>query len=402
MKLKVLACALAALSAAAGVPAFGADAFPTATNALPPLTNAIAAGKFVDSAEITEMLRQADAYANGEGVKKDPKKAFKLHKKAAEMGSARAMCLLGLDYADGAGTKKDGGEALRWLRLSADKGWPSAQFDLGLFYTLGNAPGKTASDGLLWYRKAAEQGLPDAEWALGTGYLDGTGAPKDIPEGVRWIRRAADKGFAPAQRSLGICYTKGTGVPKDMVQAYKWLNLAAAKDDLNSDDIRVNLSNAERFMTPEQISEAQQLAREFKPKRIPLPGEPLPPETVDLPSTNAPSAHTNSTALITTNPPAAAPPPVAPVVAAATSAPPAAATAHAVTTKFGFVNIKCDDPSSEVYVNSAFVGNAPAKVKLTTGPHIIEVKSSGFKDYKKQISVGDGAELSLNVVLEKE
>ncbi|MES1181129.1 MAG: tetratricopeptide repeat protein, partial [Verrucomicrobiota bacterium] len=293
MKLKVVVCALVTLSVAAAFPAPGAAADSTFTNTTPP----IAVGKFADTAEISEMLRQAEAYASGDGVKKDPKKAFKLHRKAADMGSARAMCLLGLDYADGVGTKKDAVEAVKWLRKSAEEGWPSAQHDLAMCYAMGNVPNKTASDAIIWYRKAAEQGLPDSEAALGVCYLEGVGAPKDIPQGVYWTRRAAEKGFAPAQRYLGICYTKGNGVPKDLVLAYKWLNLAAAKDDMNSDEIRVNLSSAERFMTPEQIAEGQRLAHDFKAKPIPLPGEPVKPHTEEAAAAQSATEVTNSPAV---------------------------------------------------------------------------------------------------------
>lgn len=329
-----------------------------------------------DNGDVDAMLRLADIYANGEGVKKDFSKAFKLHRKAAETGSARAQCLLGLDYADGLGTKKDAAQAIKYLRMSADQGWPSAQFDLGLCYALGTVPGKSASDAVIWYRKAADQGLPDAEWALGTSYLEGNGVPKDVPEGIAWMRKAAEKGFSQAQKTLGICYTKGTGVPKDLVQAYKWLNLAAAKDDINSDDIRVNLSMAERFMTPEQIAEGQRLAHDFKAQKIPAPGHTTPPEAITpLHTTNHLAAVTN-----TFN---------------ATSAP-------AASGKIGFVMVKGDDEAAEVFADGEFVGNIPAKLKLSEGAHVIEVKKAGFKDYQKKIKVGDSAELTLKVVLEKQ
>ena len=53
-------------------------------------------------------------------------------------------------------------------------------------------------------------------------------------------------------------------------------------------------------------------------------------------------------------------------------------------------------------MDGAFIGNTPAKLKLAEGPHVIEVKKAGFKDYSKQVMVGEGAELTLHVGLEKE
>ncbi len=70
--------------------------------------------------------------------------------------------------------------------------------------------------------------------------------------------------------------------------------------------------------------------------------------------------------------------------------------------KFGFVNITADDPAFEVFADGAFVGNSPAKLKLSEGPHTIEVRKKGFKDYKKEIRVTDGSELNLRAVLEKQ
>lgn len=58
-------------------------------------------------------------------------------------------------------------------------------------------------------------------------------------------------------------YFEGLGVPQDYVQAHVWMNLAAAtagpKEYGELRDI------VAKRMTPAQISEAQKLAREWKP-----------------------------------------------------------------------------------------------------------------------------------------
>ena len=67
-------------------------------------------------------------------------------------------------------------------------------------------------------------------------------------------------------------------MPKDYVQAYKWFNLATAKGDERADDARINLASAERYLTPEQVAEAQRLASEFKPHKASAAEEsPSPP-----------------------------------------------------------------------------------------------------------------------------
>ena len=63
---------------------------------------------------------------------------------------------------------------------------------------------------------------------------------------------------------LGVLYCEGRLVPQDYVEAYKWYNLAAAQGDTNAISNRDSIAGS---MTPEQIAEAQQLAREFTPRK---------------------------------------------------------------------------------------------------------------------------------------
>jgi hypothetical protein len=64
--------------------------------------------------------------------------------------------------------------------------------------------------------------------------------------------------------------------------------------------------------------------------------------------------------------------------------------------------VKAEDDSYEIFVDGTFVGNTPARVKLAEGAHVVEVKKGGFKDYRKQIKITEGAELTLRAVLEKQ
>lgn len=317
----------------------------------------------------------ASHYVNGMGVAQDPVKAAKWLRKAADQGVARAQCLLGLAYMNGQGVKMDKAEGARWLRRAADQGLSEAQFDLGMSYATGDGVPKNPAEAAAWYRKAADQGLPDAEAELGSCYLEGNGVPKDIPEGVKWIRKSAEEGYGPGQNALGVCYLKGIGVSKDHVQAYKWLNLATAASDDRADDARINLASAERYLTPEQVAEAQQLAREFKPRKPAASGE--------SPTSATSAAPVNSGGARQTN-------------AAVSASTPASMS------KTGVVNVSAPDDSYEIFVDGSFVGNTPAKVKLTEGTHTIEVKKAGLKDYRKQIAITEGSELTLRAVLEKQ
>lgn len=65
----------------------------------------------------------------------------------------------------------------------------------------------------------------------------------------------------------------------------------------------------------------------------------------------------------------------------------------------GTVIVTCEVQDAEVAVDGAFVGNAPANLKLTEGIHIIEVNKTGFKTYRKELRVLGGSELTLRVKL---
>ena len=114
------------------------------------------------------------------------------------------------------------------------------------------------------YRVAADQGNAEAQSSLGAMYTQGKGVPQDYSEAMKWMRLAADQGIAPAQFNLGIMYAKGQGVPQDYVLAHMWFNLSAAQGDETAVKNRDIVAGK---MTPEQLAEAQRLAREWKPSQ---------------------------------------------------------------------------------------------------------------------------------------
>ena len=72
------------------------------------------------------------------------------------------------------------------------------------------------------------------------------------------------RSYANAQFNLGVVYDEAL----DYVQAHMWFNLAASRFTEKADRDKA-VSARDRLaeiMTPEQITEAQKLAREWKPK----------------------------------------------------------------------------------------------------------------------------------------
>ncbi len=157
--------------------------------------------------------------------------ALRLWRGFAEQGDAKAQIKLGLMYELGQGVPQDNAEALRWYRLAADHD-ATAQFNLGSMYEFGN---------------------------------DGLGAAQDYAEAFKWYLRAADQGDANAQFRLGTMYEQGHGVPQDYILAYMHYDLAAALQDGYKHPVSKR-DNLEERMTPEQIAEAQKLARKWKPR----------------------------------------------------------------------------------------------------------------------------------------
>ena len=90
------------------------------------------------------------------------------------------------------------------------------------------------------------------------------GISQDDKEVGKWYRLAAEQGFAPAQYNLGVMYTNGQGVPKDSVSAHMWFNVAASNG--NKDAVK-NRNMLVEQMTPQQIEKAQEMARNWKPKK---------------------------------------------------------------------------------------------------------------------------------------
>ncbi len=148
------------------------------------------------------------------------------------------------------------------------QGHAVAQYNLALMYDRGEGVPQDHVEAMKWYRLAAAQSHADAQHNLALMYDRGEGVPQDYAEAVKWYRLAALQGLADAQINLGFMYQSGRGVTQDYVQAHMWYNLAAARlPPGEGRDMAVsNREIVERKMTPEQITEAERLAREWKPK----------------------------------------------------------------------------------------------------------------------------------------
>jgi TPR repeat protein len=148
---------------------------------------------------------------------------------------------------------------------------PQITFLLGSMYYQGAGVPQDYVEAAKWYQKAADHGDSDAQTKLGNMYENGQGVPQDYAEAVKWYRKAADQGDPYAQISLGSMFFYGNGVPQDYVLAHMWMNLGVSRipsADTKKREQAIRMRDAVAgLLTHAQITEAQRLAREWKPKK---------------------------------------------------------------------------------------------------------------------------------------
>ena len=160
-------------------------------------------------------------------IPRNPAKAARWFRKAAEKGGAAAQFNLGILYDTGRGVPRDLGAAVTWYRKAAEQGFAEAQFNLAQMYRRGEGAESDAAEAVKWLLKAAKQGHVVAQFNLSHMYEHGVGVDKDDTEAANWCREAAEQGHGDAQYNLGQMYRLGQGVPRDPGEASKWLRRAA-------------------------------------------------------------------------------------------------------------------------------------------------------------------------------
>ena len=115
----------------------------------------------------------------------------------------------------------------------------------------------------LW-KPLAEQGNAIEQYNLGHMYEKGKGVPQDYKEAVKLYRLSAEQGDVDAQLQLGVSYGMGRGVPKDYALAHMWWNLSGSNGNKEAAE---NRDIVETKMTPQQIEKAEEMARNWTPKK---------------------------------------------------------------------------------------------------------------------------------------
>lgn len=182
-----------------------------------------------------------------EVVARDPDKAVKWWRAAAEQGHAGAQFGLGMCYEKGNGVACDDGEAIKWYRTASEKGNGMAMFALAKYYRDGIIVEQDLNTARTLYEKAAEQGirrtrdLPDErkeEDKRMTMTLGASDEPLELLNMIRDLTEKAEQGDASSMARLARYYRFGDGEypKKDLKEAFKWYLKAAELGNVDAMD----------------------------------------------------------------------------------------------------------------------------------------------------------------------
>ena len=149
--------------------------------------------------------------------------------------------------------------ALEEFRTLAESNDARGQFGLAIMHDFGEGVPQNSEQAAKWYRLAAEQGYADAQNNLGVMYEEGEGVARNYEEAMKWYRKAAEAGNRDAPNNIGVMYMTGVGVRRDFVKACMWFNIAGKGDP----GAVSNKGFLKKRMTPEEIAQAESLAKEW-------------------------------------------------------------------------------------------------------------------------------------------
>ncbi|MBU1306113.1 MAG: sel1 repeat family protein [Alphaproteobacteria bacterium] len=233
-----------------------ADAALDMANMLDGAGGGVSSGEFIaalqnaaDAGQPMAMWQLGTMYENGEGVGRDPAKAFgyfaqiaNQHADAAPRGVeadivARSFVKVGEYYKDGL---PDAG-------IAADAGRSHA----------------------LLLHAATYFGDADAQYRVGLLYLNEDELGMNPLQSARWFSLAARKGHCPAQAHLGDLLFSGVeGIPAQPVEGLMWLTIAQQRCAATADAPWVNkmFDDVMAKSTSDEQAEASALAKSVSPQ----------------------------------------------------------------------------------------------------------------------------------------
>jgi len=169
-------------------------------------------------------------YANGDGVTKNLYSAYRLFESAAASGHADALYYQGECLFLGKGTALNCNEAVKCFERALQLDCWRAADQLGVIYRKGLTGAPPNYDvALQYFTTAANHNIPSATFNLGVMMINGEGVAKNPAHGAQLFKRAAAAGWQPAMEGYAKCLLYGIGIPRDSKEAALWMSLAKRK-----------------------------------------------------------------------------------------------------------------------------------------------------------------------------
>jgi TPR repeat protein len=153
--------------------------------------------KGCDKGSLNSCMLMANAYDDGKGVTKNPKKAFELYKDGCQQGYKPSCGLLGNAYKEGVIVKQDLKKASKYFEIACD---------------------------INIYEFCAEAGFL---------YLQGNGVTKDMKKAVSFNQKACDGGVGFSCMTLGVMAYRGDGMKQNKEKAMTLFKQACELGDEN-------------------------------------------------------------------------------------------------------------------------------------------------------------------------
>lgn len=171
-------------------------------------------------------LRKLGDYAlAGHGGKEE--EAFGFYQAAASLEDAPAAYTLGLLYEQGRSVPKDQVAAAAWMRIAADRGHALAQNQLGLWLLKGLGVASDFEEALSCFEKSAKQGFPSARFNLAVLLLNGKKEEKEVERALSLLTSAAQADHPEAAAELSKLHQTGKWLDQDPLEAAYWAARAA-------------------------------------------------------------------------------------------------------------------------------------------------------------------------------
>lgn len=144
--------------------------------------------------DIDAMIAVGDAFINGNGVAKDPKKAESWYAKAADKGSELGYRRAAGCHSSWNAIANSPSKAFEWIKKGYEKGIKALGTDMGQYYESGLTTGKpNLKKAMEYYTEAANNGVATAYLPLGKMYRD-----INLVQAVSYMQKAMDSGVLSA------------------------------------------------------------------------------------------------------------------------------------------------------------------------------------------------------------